>query len=220
MKSSASIDVQSIDNGRRNFNRIYSEPPISFRETIDGVKIINTAAGPLGGDEYFIDINIEDGASLTLGSIASSIAQPGTPASKPSKISLKISLGRSSQLRWVPQSLILIKDSYLIQKVEIYCQPNSILKFGDSFSFGRYQEKSGRLEQHIKIFIENECALDQQFIIDSDFDWNNMFLLQGSRNFTSIIYFNQEPEDIEGYSNFVLESGLVVSQSFNPPHFS
>ena len=54
-----------------------SDGPLALRETPRGVYLVGTAAGPLGGDDLALDIDVGPGACLVIRSAAAMLLLPG-----------------------------------------------------------------------------------------------------------------------------------------------
>ncbi|MBC7550022.1 MAG: urease accessory protein UreD [Cellulomonas sp.] len=83
-----------------------SQVPISLRQTIDGLTVVASAFGPLGGDLTSVDIELEDGARLDVGSAGAQVAQPG-PADPVSRADVHLTVGVGAHLRWRPRPLVV-----------------------------------------------------------------------------------------------------------------
>jgi urease accessory protein len=211
MKSSASIVVVA-ENGFSKITEMISQPPLTFRETTDGVMIVNTAAGPIGGDRLELHIEVQDGADLILGGVAASMALPGAPGTGHSKLDISIKLGENSKLVWKPQPLILASGSHHQQLITISAHSSSQFIYGDTFQFGRHEEETGRIEQHLSVRINNVEFLRQSTDINPHEDWKEALSLQNARNFTSYITYGIEIENSDDFTEFNLENGIKAFQ--------
>lgn len=79
---------------------------MSLRETADGLQVLASAFGPLGGDRTRLEVLVEAGASLDVGSVASPVAQPG-PRDVVSRAAIDLQVDADARLRWLPRPMVV-----------------------------------------------------------------------------------------------------------------
>lgn len=104
MNAHARVEAR-LEGGRTRLTVLRSEPPLSLRPSGEEVYLVGSAAGPLGGDRLRLTIDVGDGASLTLRSIAASVALPGD-GGELSRLDVHARVGRWATLRYRPEPLI------------------------------------------------------------------------------------------------------------------
>ena len=211
MNSKASITCTLV-NGASTIQEMVSQPPLTFRNTADGVMIVNTAAGPLGGDRLELSVTVEDGAALTLGGVAAAMALPGSAGTGRSESIISITLGESSRLEWDPQPLILANGAHHKQIVKIQAKKSSSFIYGDAYQFGRHLEKTGRIEQEISVKLDGKTSFMQSMDINPEEDWSEAFTLQGARSFASYISHGVELSNTDEFTELDLENGIRIYQ--------
>lgn len=79
---------------------------MSLRPTEGGLTVVASAFGPLGGDHTSLDLTLEPGAQLSVGTAGAQVAQPGAldPVSR-ARVRLDVATG--AQLRWRPRPLVV-----------------------------------------------------------------------------------------------------------------
>jgi urease accessory protein len=97
--------VAEAAGDRTRCTTLRSAPPISLRETADGLYLVASGAGPVGGDELQLDLDVRCGASLQVHSAAASMVLPG-PSGRHS--SLQVRAWVRGSLRWEPEPTILV----------------------------------------------------------------------------------------------------------------
>lgn len=100
------------------------------------VVLVNTAGGITGGDRFSLDINVQDGAKLTLTTQAAERAyraQPGEIGS----VQTKLTVADGGCLNWLPQELILYDRCALRRRLEISLGPAARLLMVEPLVFGR-----------------------------------------------------------------------------------
>ena len=93
-------------DGRTVLSTLRSEVPLSLRETTDGLQVLASAFGPLGGDRTRLELVVEDGAHLEVGTIGSQVAQPG-PHDPVSHADVDLRVAAAGWLCWRPRPLVV-----------------------------------------------------------------------------------------------------------------
>lgn len=122
------------------------EPPLLLRRTGPAtVHLVGGAAGPLGGDDLRLEIEVEAGAELTIRGVAAQIALPGRDRSAPSRMEIRATVGPDATLRWLPEPLIAAAgcDHHTVTHVEV--AEGGRLLWRDDLVLGRHGEGSGSL---------------------------------------------------------------------------
>jgi len=110
MKARAHIVVTADGRGGSRLAVLRGEPPLLARRTGPrgadiGVHLVGGAAGPLGGDELELEVEVGPGAALRVATVAASIALPGATG-RPSVLSVHATVGEGGRLDWLPEPLI------------------------------------------------------------------------------------------------------------------
>jgi len=98
--------VASCRDGRTYLSTVRSQVPMSLRQTADGLTVVASAFGPLGGDHTSLDVELEADARLDVGSAGAQVAQPG-PHDPVSCAQVRLTLAAGACLLWRPQPLVL-----------------------------------------------------------------------------------------------------------------
>jgi urease accessory protein len=127
-----------------------SDPPLTFRETPAGLHWIGSAAGPIGGDDLALDVELEDAAALVLSSVAASMAHPG-PSGEPSSFRLTARVGEGAELRWQPRPAVLVRGCDHRVSAELDLAAGARLVWREEVVLGRHDETSGSLRQRLVV---------------------------------------------------------------------
>ena len=73
----AAVTAERDASGRTRLTRLRSDGPLAVRETGEAVYLVGAAAGPLGGDELELDLEVGPGA----------VAPPAAAAASPPVVS-------------------------------------------------------------------------------------------------------------------------------------
>jgi urease accessory protein len=164
VKAAATIVAEA---GRRRSTRcttLRSSPPISLRDTPDGLHIVGSAAGPIGGDDIHLDITVAGGAALTVRTVAAQVALPG-PDGRPSSSTITATVGAGATLRWLPDPLVLAAACDHRLTVTLSLSPTATLVWREEIVLGRTGEVGGSLLQRLRVdrgdrpLLRNDLAL-------------------------------------------------------------
>lgn len=147
MKTASRIGA-SLSGGRNRLDCIRSCAPIHLRETPDGVYLVGGAAGPLGGDDLLLEIDVEPGATLVVRSAAASIALPGNREG-PSTVTVNARVGTGGTLHWLPEPVIAGGGCNHRIFNQLTLQPGAAVVWREELVLGRRDEKPGRVESRI-----------------------------------------------------------------------
>ncbi len=165
MKAAAAVTVIRR-NGRTVIADLRSEPPIALRETATGVAIVGSAAGPVGGDDVSLTVDVGAGACLRIGAVATSMVWPG-PVGQASRQTLRIVGGEGGHLEWTGQPLLVVQGADHIQRVNIDLGNGATIDFTDELALGRSGETTGRLDTRMRVVRDGAALLDQHQIHDA-----------------------------------------------------
>jgi urease accessory protein len=132
------------------FRVLRGEPPLTMRQTADGLHLVGTAAGPLGGDVLRLDVVVDAHARLVLRSAAASIALPGARGGT-STMEVSIEAGAGADVRWLPEPLIAAKGCDHRSTTTIDLAADARLVWRDEVVLGRQGEAPGSYVQRLRI---------------------------------------------------------------------
>lgn len=134
--------AEQVD-GRTVLTTLRSQVPLSLRETADGLTVLASAFGPLGGDRTHLEVAVGPGARLSVGSAAAQVAQPGAldPVSH-ATVSLDVAAGAT--LRWQPQPLVVTAGAVHRVDLSVRAETTSTVVLVDTVVLGRSGATAGR----------------------------------------------------------------------------
>lgn len=147
--ASACIEVDA--NGRCTTLR--SQPPLTFRETTDGLHLVGTAAGPVGGDRLRLELSVAPGGALTVRGVAASLVHPG-PTGAPSSLDIVVHVGAGATLTWLPQPTVLVAGCDHTVTTTISLGVGARLRWLEPVGLGREGEPSGSLRQRLRVDLD------------------------------------------------------------------
>jgi urease accessory protein len=109
---------------------------------------VASGAGPVGGDDLHLEIDVRSGASLVVRSAAASMVLPG-PSGKPS--SLRVRARVRGSLRWEPEPTILVAGCDHQTTTTIDLAADATLAWREVVVLGRHDEPTGSLLQRLHV---------------------------------------------------------------------
>jgi urease accessory protein len=140
--------VAELAGDRTRCTTLRSAPPISLRDTPDGLYLVASGAGPVGGDDLHLDVHVRPDASLVVRSAAASMALPG-PTGEPS--SLRVRAWVHGSLRWEPEPTILVAGCDHRAATTIDLALGATLVWREVVVLGRHNEPTGSLLQRLRV---------------------------------------------------------------------
>lgn len=163
MKSRSRIGATFTD-GHTRLSCLRSSAPISVRQTPDGVYLVGTAAGPLGGDDLLLEIEVEAGARLVVRSAAASLALPGNTG-LPSTVTVQAHVGAGGSLWWLPEPVIAGGgcDHRIHNRVAL--DSGASVVWRDELILGRRGERPGRVNNRIDVTLGGAPLLRNELMV-------------------------------------------------------
>ncbi|WP_196441173.1 urease accessory protein UreD [Planomonospora sp. ID67723] len=151
--------------GRTVLSTMRSAPPITLRRTgPDRVHLVSTAAGPLGGDDLALDIEVAPGTTLDVRSVASTLVLPG-PGPAESLMTVTARVGAGASLRFAPEPAVLAAGCRHRATVRLELAAGARVFWREEFVFGRYGEAPGRCRSRFDATVDGRPLLRQEFTL-------------------------------------------------------
>ncbi|MHC3474939.1 urease accessory protein UreD [Streptomyces sp. 7R007] len=143
-----------------------SEGPLALRRTRGSgaearVVLVGAMSGPLGGDRFAVEAQVEQGARLRVGSAAATIALPGQ-AKGEARYGVRLSVADGGELRWLPEQLISARGSDLHVATRADLGETARLVLREEQVLGRAGEEPGRLTSRLTVRVGGRTVLDQE----------------------------------------------------------
>jgi urease accessory protein len=146
MRARARIVAEADGRGGTRAVVLHGEAPLLLRRTGAGpdltVHLVGGAAGPLGGDDLGLDVEVGPGARLTVRSVAASLALPG-PKGGASRLHVRAVVAAGGALRWHPEPLIAASGCDHDAVTEVHVADGGALAWRDDVVCGRHGEAPG-----------------------------------------------------------------------------
>jgi urease accessory protein len=143
MRATARLVAVAGEAGGTRMAVLRSQSPLVLRRTGPAdVHLVGGAAGPLGGDELRLDIDVGPGAELRLRTVAASVALPGGDGSA-SRLELRARVAAGARLEWLPEPLIAAAGCCHVAAATVDLAAGARLVWREELVCGRYGEEPG-----------------------------------------------------------------------------
>jgi urease accessory protein len=126
--------------GRTRRSRVHEDGSLRVRfpnaeaDALEAV-IVNTGGGMTGGDRFVIDVTLDVGANLMVGTAAAEKIYRSTGPD--TEMDVKLAVGANAKLVWLPQEAILFDRARLKRRIDVDLAENATLLMAEAVVFGR-----------------------------------------------------------------------------------
>ena len=150
MRTLVEIVARAGPGGRTVLPVVRSSGQLAVRRTgPTTVHLVATAFGPLGGDDAEISLVVEEGAALTVRSVAAAIALPARGDSVPSSQRITASVGGTLDLGLEPT--VVAHRAHHLADLTADLGPAGVLTATDQVLLGRTGEEPGRWTGAVRV---------------------------------------------------------------------
>ncbi len=151
MRSRVEVVADVDDAGRTVLARMRADGALAVRRTgssaappSDGavVHLVGTAAGPLTGDVVEVDVEVRDGARLTVAGVAATIALPG-PGPAPARWDVRVRAAGTARVVVAPQPLVVCAGARLVTTTAVTADVGATVDVLEQVVLGRHGEPGG-----------------------------------------------------------------------------
>ncbi len=153
----AAVASRADAAGRTRVTVLRSDGPLALRETPLGVYLIGTAAGPLGGDELALDIDVGPGSRLVIRSAAGMLLLPG-PHGGASALRITARVGPGGRLDFAPQPTVAAAGCRHRASAEVNLATGATLRWREEIVLGRHREPSGQCVSRLDVTVAGTAA--------------------------------------------------------------
>ena len=147
MRARASVVVERVGD-RDRCTGLVSAPPLTLRDTPDGIFLVASGAGPIGGDDLALDVTVAPESQPTIRSAGASLVLPG-PSGATSSMCVRAAVG--GDLRWLPEPTVLVKGCDHTNAVHLDLAAGASVLWREEVVLGRHEEPSGSLLQRLRV---------------------------------------------------------------------
>ncbi|BCJ76649.1 urease accessory protein UreD [Catellatospora sp. IY07-71] len=193
MRALARIVAEADGRSGTRLARLRGEPPLQLRHTPDGsgaatVHLIGSAAGPLGGDDLRIEIEVGAGAVLCVRTVAASIALPGRDGAR-SRVSITADVAAGGELRWLPEQLVAAAGCHHLAVSTVELAEGARLLWREELICGRHGEQPGNAVISTSVGYGGAPLLRQSLSVGPDTPgWDGPAVLGAARATGSLLH--------------------------------
>lgn len=174
MKAQACLAVGLDERGHSVVHRLRSAAPLTLvpaRDRRDAVvRLVNSAAAPLGGDDLELVVRVGAGARLTLAGVAATLALPGSRP-EPSRFTVRIDAADHAAVDYLPEPTVITARAWHESSLRIDLAAGATFRCREVLVLGRANERPGRLSSAASIERAGYPILRQRLEIgDPDLD--------------------------------------------------
>ncbi|SEG59950.1 urease accessory protein [Thermomonospora echinospora] len=161
----AGVSAELGPDGRTRLTRLRSDGPLALRETPDALYLVGAAAGPLGGDELTLDLEVGPGARLAVRSAASTLALPGAGESR---LTVRAWVGAGGCLDFAPEPTVAAAGSRHRALAGIDLAEGAALRWREELILGRHGEQPGRHTGRLDVTVGGVPLLRHELCLDEE----------------------------------------------------
>jgi urease accessory protein len=188
MRATARVVAEADGAGGTRLAVLRGEPPLLPRRTGAAqaggpavVHLVGGAAGPLGGDDLRVEIEVGPGADLCVRTVAASLALPGRDGAV-SRTELSASVAVGGRLTWLPEPLIAAAgcDHDAVSHVDLAA--GARLLWREELVCGRHGERSGDVRMRLSARVEGRPLHRHELAVGPAAPgWDGAAVLGGAR---------------------------------------
>lgn len=162
--------------------------PLAHRSTkVARVALASGTAGPLGGDEYGLEVRVGAGSTLVLTEASAMLVLPGLGGGQ-STMTVKVTVEHGATFVWWAEPIIAASRCNHRHKVEIELAGTARLVMREEILLGRHGEDPGDLSSRLRITRDTRPLYDQQVEFGPSYDgWRGAAVLGGNSAVGSVI---------------------------------
>lgn len=187
MKARARVVAEADGRGGTRLAVLRSVAPLLLRPTPDGVYLVGGAAGPLGGDDVRLELEVGPGAALTIRASAASVAQRG-PHGGRSVLAVDAVVADDARLEWLPEPAVAAAGCWHRVAATVALSPRASMAWRDEVSLGRHAEAPGRWASRLSVEVAGRALLRQELDVGCPSGgWAGPAVTGGGRSVGSVV---------------------------------
>ncbi|MEV4138862.1 urease accessory protein UreD [Dactylosporangium sp. NPDC049742] len=197
MRAHARVVAEADGRGGTRLAQLRGETPLLLRRTgvaagLDAgwatVHVVGGAAGPLGGDDLRLDIEVGPGARLSLRTVAASIALPSRTGA-PSYLSVRVTVAGGGTLHWLPEQTVAAAGCRHTTAASVDAGEGATLLWRDEIVCGRHDEAPGDLTVSTSVTYAGRPLLRQRLDVGPGADgWAGPAVLGAAKATGSLLH--------------------------------
>lgn len=179
MIARARVAVEAAGGERSRLTCLRSDGPLVLRPTPGAVYLVGAAAGPMGGDDLTLEIDVGPGAELTLCTAAAAVVLPGAG---PSRLAIDVQVGEGGSLRWLPEPTVAAARAVHVTRTRILVGEAARLLWREEIVLGRHGEEGGSVSARLSVDLDGRPLLRHRIDAGPEhLEWATAAVGRGSR---------------------------------------
>lgn len=171
----------------RRSNPKGSEPLTARRPDVARVSLAAGTAGPLGGDDYALEVHVGAGSTLVLQEVSAMLVLPGREGAQ-SRMSITVRVDADATFAWWAEPIIAAHRCNHRHEVRVALAPTARMVLREEMLLGRHGESPGDFTSRLRITRDGAALYDQQLAFGPSADgWTGAAVLDRGRAVGSII---------------------------------
>ncbi|MFF5235438.1 urease accessory protein UreD [Dactylosporangium sp. NPDC000521] len=197
MRAHARVVAEADGRGGTRLAQLRGESPLLLRRTDMSaglhagwatVHLVGGAAGPLGGDDLRLDIEVGPRARLCLHTVAASIALPSRTRAE-SHLSVRVTVADGGTLHWLPEQTVAAAGCRHTTATNVDAGEGATLLWRDELICGRHDEAPGELAVSTSVTYAGRPLLRQRLDIGPGADgWAGPAVLGAAKATGSLLH--------------------------------
>jgi urease accessory protein len=186
LTSRSCVATRAGPAGRTQVTVLRSDGPVALRETPNGVYLIGAAAGPLGGDDLVLDIDVGPGSRLLLRSAAGALLLPG-PRGGTSRQRFCARVGAGAHLDFCLQPAVAAAGCDHRVSAEVELAPGATLRWREAIVLGRHGEPAGQCVSRLDVTLAAVALYRGELAVGRPWADASSAVLNGARAVGSVL---------------------------------
>ncbi len=162
----AAVTAECDGAGRVRISRLRSDGPLALRAAGDAVYLVGAAAGPLGGDDLELTVEVGPGARLDIRSAAASLVLPGRGGA--SRLTVRARVAAGARLVFAPEPAIAAARCDHRSLADVRLGAGATLVWREEIVLGRHGERPGRYVSRFDVTAGSTPLLRHELRIDEE----------------------------------------------------
>jgi urease accessory protein len=204
MTATARIVAVADEDGVTRLPVLSSRVPLVLRRTPDAVYLVGGAAGPLGGDDLTLTIEVGDGAALKIRTAAASVALPGTTGARAdadagawagaeSVFRVHATVGAGARFEYLPEPVIVADGARHRVELRVTLAADATLLAREEIILGRHGERGGECVTRMRVDVDGVPLLRQEVTVSGTDEVSlGPAVLAGHRAFGSLLVIDND----------------------------
>lgn len=149
------------------------EPLTHRRRDVARVSLASGAAGPLGGDDFTLDVHVGAGSTLVLNEVSAMLVLPG-PHGGRSQMQITVQVDEDATLVWMPEPVIAAHGCDHDHDVRVRLERGARMVMREETLLGRHREQPGNFRTTLRVTYDGVPLYHQQLRFGPNADgWNS-----------------------------------------------